>query len=160
MERLGYCHTPSPVRGAVERPVEVPVGLCQREIAGTGGQLGLGEVDDRDGGNGPFEEPWFDGSPQCEVLLGVGGAEARHERAPVGLEPEEAERGEPLQRLADRDLADTEPVRQFILAELGSGPKLTAQHQADHFFMDPIDRRHVQIVYDYSIHCIAEGATP
>ena len=110
--------------------VEVLVGAGRADV-----EHGLGELAERgDVGvarprHGERGEPGFERGPQVEHALQLGDRPARHARAPVRDDLDEALGGEPAQRLADGGAAHPEPFGELDLAEPGARREVPAQDQ-------------------------------
>ena len=123
-----------------EPPVELPVERHDRVevLVGAGGadvEHGLRQLVERGDvgrgrvGHGERGEPGFERGPQIEHALQLGDGPARHPRAPVRDDLDEALGGEPAERLADGGAADAEPLGQLDLAEAGARRELPVQDQ-------------------------------
>ena len=138
VEDLDHREPTTPFGGAIERPMEAPVGIGGAGVVEQG-LFGLGEIDERQPVDAPFEELGFERPAEREVLDGVGDGEPGDEGATVGLEPEEPEGGEALERFADRDLAHPEAGGHLVLPETEAGRQIAPQQFAHQFALDPVD---------------------
>ena len=138
VEDLDHRESAPPLGGAVEGTVEAPVGVGG---AGVVEQrlFGFGEIDERQPVDGTLEELRLECPAEREVLDGVGDGEAGDERTTVALEPQEPERGEALERFADRDLAPAEAGGDLVLPEAETGGQIAPQQLAHEFALHPVD---------------------
>lgn len=138
VEDLDHRESTTPLGGAIEGTVEAPVGVGG---AGVVEQrlFGFGQIDERQPVDGTLEQLRFECPAEREVLDGVGDGEAGDERTTVALEPQEPERGEALERFADRDLAHAEAGGDLVLPEAETGGQIAPQQLAHEFALHPVD---------------------